>query len=118
MWVENLKNVLKDRRTGLSLCHAVLVVASWSLLSWPVHAANPSTVYVYPYGSTYGESFMASLSGVVARTTPEVFMGIQGSSPSGDPEFWLDQFIADHPATQKIYQSSLPFYIDRYKGLL
>ena len=81
-------------------------------------AGNPATVYVYPYGSTHGEAFIASLSGVVARTSPEVFMGVQGSSPSHDPEFWLDRYIADHPGTQKIYNNSLPFYIDRYKSQL
>lgn len=82
------------------------------------HAQNPTTVYVYPYGSKHGETFIASLSGIVARTSPEVFMGVQGSDPSYDPEFWLDQFIADNPGTQKVFQSSLPFYIDRYKSHL
>ena len=81
-------------------------------------AANPSTIYVYPFGSTNGESFIASLSGIVARTSPEVFMADQGSNGTHDPEFWLNQFIADNPGTNVVWQGSLPFYIDRYKDRL
>ena len=83
-----------------------------------VCASNPSTIYVYPFGSTHGEAFIASLSGVVARTSPEVFMAVQGSDGTHDPEFWLNKFVADNPATNVVWQSSLPFYIDRYKDKL
>jgi hypothetical protein len=81
-------------------------------------AANPGTIYVYPFGSTHGETLMASLSGIVARTSPEVFMADQSSDGSHDPEFWLNEFVADNPGTNVVWQSSLPFYIDRYKDKL
>lgn len=81
-------------------------------------AANPQTIYVYPYGSQHGESLMASLSGIVARTSPEVFMAIQGSNPNHDPEFWLNLFVADNPGTNVVWQNSLPFYIEKYKDKL
>jgi hypothetical protein len=61
---------------------------------------------------------MASLSGVVARTSPEVFMADQGSNGTHDPEFWLNKFVADNPGTNVVWQSSLPFYINKYKDKL
>ncbi|HEX2475180.1 MAG TPA: dockerin type I domain-containing protein, partial [Lacipirellulaceae bacterium] len=93
-------------------------IVQFCLSPCPVYAANPSTIYVYPFGSTHGETFMASLSGVVARTSPEVFMAVQGSDGTHDPEFWLREFIADNPGTNVVWQNSLPFYIDRYKDKL
>jgi hypothetical protein len=90
----------------------------WNVFCSTSPAANPATVYVYPFGSTHGESFIASLSGVVARTSPEVFMAVQGSNGTHDPEFWLNQFVEDNPATTVVWQGSLPFYIDRYKDKL
>jgi hypothetical protein len=98
----------------LTLCGMLQI---W-LTSPLVYASNPSTIYVYPFGSTHGESFIASLSGVVARTSAEVFMAVQGSNGTHDPEFWLNEFVADNPGTNVVWQSSLPFYIDRYKDKL
>ena len=92
-------------------------VAVFSLFSDAI-AANPSTIYMYPFGSAHGESFMASLSGIVARTTAEVYLADQNSNGSHDPEFWLNQFVEDNPGTNVVWQNSLPFYIDRYKDKL
>ncbi|MGD9632487.1 MAG: hypothetical protein AB7G28_08960 [Pirellulales bacterium] len=105
------------RRNGSrrAAAFAACIVLAWAGRGW---SANPSTIYVYPYGSQHGESLMASLSGVVARTSPEVFMAIQGSNPNHDPEFWLNKFVADNPGTSVVWQNSLPFYIEKYKSKL
>ena len=110
-----------ERDVNVGLILVVALALAWEPIgttSSPALAANPSTIYVYPYGSQHGQSFMASLSGVVARTSPEVFMAIQGSNPNHDPEFWLNKFVADNPSTNVVWQNSLLFYIDRYKDKL
>lgn len=104
-----------DSRRAQVMALAVLAIFSLRTAS---DAANPSTIYVYPFGSTHGEAFMASLSGILARTSPEVFMADQSSNGSHDPEFWLNEFVEDNPATAVVWQNSLPFYIDRYKEKL
>ncbi len=83
-------------------------------------AASPSTVYVYDLnqGSFQRNTLMASLSGIVARTSAEVAMGFQSSNSNSDPEFWVDQYIADNPGVSKVWQGSVPWFIDRYKNQL
>jgi hypothetical protein len=83
-------------------------------------AQNPSTIYIWDpnQGSFNQNSLMASLAGIVARTAPEVAFGRQNSNSVSDPEFWVDQFIASNPGTTKQFQTSVPWYIDRYKEKL
>jgi hypothetical protein len=81
-------------------------------------AASPSTIYMYDMnqGSAERNALMASLSGIVARTSADVAMGYQFSNSNGDPEFWVDRYIDDHPGVGKVWQGSVPWFIDRYKS--
>jgi hypothetical protein len=83
-------------------------------------AATPSTIYMYDLnqGSAERNALMASLSGIVARTTADVAMGYQFGNSSSDPEFWVDRYIDDHPGVGKVWQGSVPWFIDRYKSQL
>jgi len=60
-------------------------------------------------------ALMASLSGVVARTTADVALGFQSSVFDSDPEFWVDQYVANNPGTNKVWQGSVEWFIDQYK---
>jgi hypothetical protein len=102
---------------------AKALMAALLISALAVHAAraqNPSTIYVYDpdQGSNAHDSLMASLAGVVARTAPEIAFGRQFSSSVSDPEFWIDQYIAANPGSSKVFQTSVPWYIDRYKDKL
>ena len=83
-------------------------------------ADNPTTVYAYDLNSSTFErdSLMASLVGVVARTSPEIFLAEQRIDHPGDPEFWLDRFVENHPGTNVVWQTSIPWYINRYQDRL
>jgi hypothetical protein len=83
-------------------------------------AATPSTIYMYDLnqGSAERNALMASLSGIVARTTADVAMGFQFSNSNSDPEFWVDRYLDDHPGVGKVWQGSVPWFIDRYKSQL
>jgi hypothetical protein len=100
------------------------LLAALALLATGEHsrarAASPSTIYVYDLnqGSSERNALMASLSGIVARTSADVAMGFQFNNSNSDPEFWVDQYIADHPGVNKVWQGSVPWFIDRYKSQL
>ena len=94
----------------------------WSLLAAAgvARAASPGTIYLYDLdqGSFQRNTLMASLSGIVARSSAEVAMGHQTSNSNSDPEFWVNQYIADNPGVNKVWQGSVPWFIDRYKSQL
>lgn len=83
-----------------------------------VQAAQPSTIYVYDMDQGLGNkrAMMASLAGVVARTSAEVALGYQNSQFDGDPDFWVDEYIAQNPGTNKVWQGSVEWFIDQYKN--
>ncbi len=96
----------------------IFLLVTWTeCFSW---GQNPPTIYVYDTNvSTFElDSLMASVSGIVARTSPEVFMAEGQSNNNGDPEFWLNQFVAKQPGTQVVWQRNAPWYLDRYKDQL
>jgi hypothetical protein len=82
--------------------------------------SNPSTIYAFDLGgaSTASNTLMASLAGVVARTSPEVMLAYRTASPPNDPEFWLQQHVANNPGTGVVWQTNPTWYIDRYKAQL
>ncbi len=85
-----------------------------------VMAENPSSIYAYDVNSSTFErdSLMASLSGIVARTSPEVFMAERMANSNFDPEFWLNEFLDDHPGTTVTWQTSIPWYLSHYRDRL
>lgn len=92
----------------------------WWTATTPGVAASPPTIYVYDMdGASFNSRvMMASLSGVVARTSPEVHMAYGSSAPLTDPEFWLDRHLENNPGTAVQWQSNPLWFIDRYKGML
>jgi hypothetical protein len=79
---------------------------------------QPSTIYVYDMNQGLGNkrAMMASLAGVVARTSADVALGYQTSEFDGDPEFWVDEYVAQNPGTNKVWQGSVEWFIDQYKN--
>ncbi|MEQ8848263.1 GxGYxYP domain-containing protein [Botrimarina sp.] len=59
-------------------------------------------------------TLVASLAGVVARTSPEVHMAHRRSEPSGDPEFWLDRHVENNPATAVVWRNDPSWFVERY----
>lgn len=98
------------------------LLAMWLLTIWStgevVQAAQPNTIYTYDLNQGTGtrRALMASLSGVVARTTADVALGYQSSVFNSDPEFWVDQYVAKHPGSSKVWQGSVEWFIDQYKA--
>jgi hypothetical protein len=108
------------RRPSARRAGALAAFVLLTTLATTAGAASPSTIYVYDLnqGSFERNALMASLSGIVARTSAEVAMGYQFSNSTSDPEFWVNQYLADHPGTNKVWQGSVPWFIDRYKSEL
>ena len=75
----------------------VCLVLAWEA-SHKVQAVQPSTIYVYDMNQGLGNkrAMMASLAGVVARTSADVALGYQTSEFDGDPEFWVDEYVAQN----------------------
>lgn len=96
---------------GMGAVSAVLQTAA---------AVTPETIYIYNLstGTSERNALMASLSGIVARTTAEVGMGYQSSDPLGDPEFWIDRYIADNPDIHKVWQGNAEWFINQFKDHL
>ncbi len=70
----------------------------------------PPLVYVYNMSSNASERIlMASLQGVVARTTPEVHLG---------ESIWLTQMQQLFPGTMVARSSNPGFFLARYRPLL
>ena len=101
-------------RLGLLMPALVLTMANWAA------GVSPDTIYVYNMNQTTSarSAMMASLAGIVARTTADVALGFQNPFWDSDPEFWVDQYIADHPGTNKVRQSGAEWFIDQYKDRL
>jgi len=86
------------------------------LLSANAIGANPSTINMYNLGgSPERNALMASLSGLVARTTADVAMGYQFGNFLSNPTFWVDQYIADNPGTSKVWQSNAEWFMGNYR---
>ena len=83
-----------------------------------LRAASPSTIYVYDMdqGGNPEREMMASLAGVVARTSAEVALGFKISDFDADPEFWVDQYVAQNPGTTKLWRGWEEWFIDQYKS--
>ena len=80
-------------------------------------AENPATIYTYDLdGSSFADRvLMASVSGIVARESPEVHLAYRSSSSFTDPEFWLEQHVASNPNTNVVWQNDPKWFIDQYK---
>lgn len=107
------------RSPAHNVVRAALLLAALASCS-ATRAASPGTIYVYDLsqGSFERNTLMASLSGIVARTSADVAMGFRASNSNSDPEFWVDQYLADHPGVNKVWQGSVPWFLDRYKANL
>jgi hypothetical protein len=89
----------------------------------------PATVYIWPMANTYTFPFasppsqsqnvmMASLAGIVNRTTNgEVLLSPDSGNPP-NARYWLDQLKLAYPSVQSQVQSNPGFYIDQYKNKL
>lgn len=97
-----------------------LAIAIAVVVSGRASAEDPSKVYVYDMNgsSSTSRALMASLTGIVARSSPEVHMAFRGSAPSGGPAFWLDRYIEDNPGATVEWQSNPLWFINRYKDQL
>jgi hypothetical protein len=90
----------------------------------------PSTVYIWPMANAY-ESFpsvappsfsqnimMASLAGIVNRSTNGEVLLSPNDGTQPNPRYWLDQLKLSYPQVQSQVQSNPGFYIDKYKSKL
>ncbi len=99
---------------------ALLNLWCFPLLQASEAQSNPSTIYAFDLGcaSNAINTLMASLAGIVARTSPEVMLGYRTAAPPNDPEFWLTQYVANNPGASVVWQTNPTWYIDRYKSHL
>ncbi|TWT66979.1 hypothetical protein Pla123a_44080 [Posidoniimonas polymericola] len=83
-------------------------------------AANPATIHAFAMdgASDHTLSLMAGLSGVVARTSPEVHLGFRDSDPAADPDFWLNRHVENNPGTRVVWQDDAGWFLEHYKPLL
>jgi len=105
-----------DHLRATALRAVCILAASAGMRCGPADAANPPTIYAYDMdvSSLSSRTLMASLAGVVARTSPEVHMAYRNLAPESDPEFWLDRHVENNPGTAVVWQSNPLWFIDRY----
>jgi hypothetical protein len=84
-----------------------------------VLADLPSTVYVYDMSNSSASQreLMASLAGIVNRTTPELLLSYPGDNLP-NPNFWLRQLQAEHPEIQSQSFSNPLVFLTRYRDRL
>ncbi|MEA2709796.1 MAG: hypothetical protein QOF78_2397 [Phycisphaerales bacterium] len=89
----------------------------------------PSTVYIWPMSQNYNAPFgsppaqsqhvmMASLAGIVNRSTNGEVLLSPDSGTQPNPRFWLDQLKASYPSVTSQVQTHPGWFIDRYKSKL
>ena len=79
----------------------------------------PQTVYIWTMGTSSENIMMASLAGIVNRSTQgELLLSpiVNRSLPS--PVFWLDQLFAAHPEVRAHAEGDPSFFIARYRSML
>jgi GxGYxYP putative glycoside hydrolase C-terminal domain/GxGYxYP_N second domain/GxGYxYP third domain len=80
-------------------------------------AADPTEIFVYAMNlsSPSKDIMMASVSGVVAKQSPEVFMTwLPPAAGNRNPKYWLDLYLADNPGTTTQYQTDPAFFVNKY----
>jgi hypothetical protein len=81
--------------------------------------ALSQTVYIWTGGSRSENVMMASLAGIVNRSTNgELLLSPVGNRSLPNPVFWLDRLRAAHPEVQTHSEDDPSFFITRYKSLL
>ncbi len=115
-----MRNIQDCYRVWLVSISLPLLLTAAFIPSGRAASVTPDTIYVYDMSQTTSarSTLMASLAGVVARTTADVALGFGNTFWDSDPEYWVDQFIANHPDTSKVRQSGAEWFIDRYQDQL
>jgi hypothetical protein len=80
----------------------------------------PKKVYVFnmQYSSYSERSLMTSIMGVVARTSPEVYLvtdPLEAVDLSHNPKFWLDELQRKCPDVEAIWNNDPGWYLNKYK---
>jgi hypothetical protein len=98
----------------------IVVFGFIAKLSWVTLSAQqiPQTVYVYTMGTADQNIMMASLEGIVNRSTSGEMMLSPTASILPNPIFWLNELKAVYPQVQVVSQSNPTFLINRYRSLL
>ncbi|MFH1550335.1 MAG: GxGYxYP domain-containing protein [Planctomycetota bacterium] len=91
-----------------------VALASLLFCSPYAFAAVPDTIYVYDMtGTTPEDIMMSGLIGVVAKTSPEVYLS--WSTPSA-PKFWLDELQSKRPDVTLEWHSDPAWFLNKYKS--
>jgi hypothetical protein len=101
--------------------NVLIMIFGWIvvLLGTAVFAQQiPQTVYVYTMGTADQNVMMASLEGIVNRTTDGEMMLSPNNNILPNPVFWLNELKAQYPQVQEVFESSPTFFINRYRSLL
>ncbi len=100
---------------ALAVVFGGIAVPSWTTVS---AQQIPQTVYVYTMGTAGRNTMMASLEGIVNRSTSGEMMLSPTASVLPNPVFWLNELKTEYPQVQVQFQSNPAFFINRYRSLL
>lgn len=101
-----------------ALAAAALATAAAVCGEAHAQAQLPSTVYIWPMGNTDQNSMMASLAGVVNRTTNGELLLSPDNGTSPNPRYWLDRLKEQYPTVESQVQSNPITLINQYKSKL
>ncbi|UCG49319.1 MAG: hypothetical protein JSU94_05945, partial [Phycisphaerales bacterium] len=78
----------------------------------------PEKVYVFNMQPTSfaQRSLMTSIMGIVARTSPEVYLVRDPSDLNHNPKFWLHELQRKFPSIEAVWNNDPAWYLNRYKG--
>ncbi|QQE11633.1 hypothetical protein JD969_19455 [Planctomycetota bacterium] len=91
---------------------ATLLTSTSLLIAGTTSAAQPTHVYVYSRENSTGSKdvMMASLSGIVAKTNPEMFVSTKESMP------WLHLYLRKNTDARMHTNPNPAFFVNRYKN--